>query len=73
MSDDSYKNPLKFDIDKKEKAKTFRIKNPRLFIAVASSCGLLIFFSKPLYDIFLNKQTFDIEKLKREHKPRFSK
>lgn len=72
MSDNPYNNPLKFGINQKNnKRKPVVIKNPRMFITIASSAALLIFFSKPIYDIFFNTEKFDIEQLKREHSSKF--
>lgn len=76
MNQNPYKNPLKFDVNSGrivERRTGFRYRYPRLFVGLLSSTAILIFFSKPLYDIFLSEQTFDLEQLRREHKPRFSK
>lgn len=48
-------------------------KYPRTFVITASTAALLIFFSKPIYDIFINKEVIDIEEIRRTHKSRFSK
>ncbi|KAJ8919990.1 hypothetical protein NQ315_006520 [Exocentrus adspersus] len=48
-------------------------KYPRLFMTVTTTAALMIFFSKPIYDVFFNPEVLDKEKLLREHKSRFSK
>lgn len=80
MNKNPYNNPLKFNVDTSNntpkvlrRPSTFRYRYPRLFVAIVTIGSLSVFFSKPLYDILLNDQTFDIEELKREHQPRYSK
>lgn len=76
MSKNPHNNPLKFDVNTRPEFKrpnSFRFRRPGLFVSLVTSSVLVIFFSKPLYDLFLNDQTFDIEQLKREHKPRLNK
>lgn len=79
MTNNPNNNPLKFDINTRnnhqalKRPNTFRHRYPGLFVSLVSISGLVVFFSKPLYDLFLNDQTFDIEQLKREHKSRFSR
>lgn len=79
MNKNPLNNPLKFDINSSNNPKvlrrpnTFRYRYPRLFVSLVTIGCLSVFFSKPLYDIFLNDQTFDIEQLKKEHKSRLTK
>lgn len=71
-----YNNPLKFEVNSdKTKAvrKPFRVRNPRAFVITWTSAALLVFFSKPLYDLFFSNEQFDIEELRKQHKPRFAK
>lgn len=73
MNKNRYNNPLKFNVNTAQGIKrpnTFRFRNPKLFVSLATCGTLIIFFSKPLYDLFLNDQTFDLEQLKKEHKSR---
>lgn len=79
MNKNPYNNPLKYEVNSNNnpqvlrRPNTFRYRYPRLFVSLVTIGGLSVFFSKPLYDLFLNDQTFDIEELKREHKSRFTK
>lgn len=76
MNKNPYNNPLKFDINSRQAVKrpnSFRFRRPGLFVSLVTSSALLVFFSKPLYDLFFNDQTFDIEQLKKEHKSRLHK
>lgn len=73
MNKNPYNNPLKFDINNLkgiERPTNFRFRKPKIFVSLVTGVALTIFFSKPLYDLFLNDQTFDIEQLKKEHKSR---
>lgn len=75
MNNNPYNNPLKFDSNNRvtKRPKAFRFRYPRAFVSLVSAGCLMVFFSKPIYDIFLNDETYDIEQLKREHKPRFGR
>jgi hypothetical protein len=46
---------------------------PRTGVSLLTAAGLLIFFSRPIYDIFFHKEEIDLEELLRNHKSRFGK
>lgn len=58
---------MKINLPKK---RTWIERNPRLFIGVTTTAALLVFFSRPIYDIFISKNRPDIQELKKQ-KPRF--
>lgn len=63
MSNDQLeKNYQKFSDRKILKDLPFYRRHPRTFITVGSTIGVLILFSKPLYDIFKPNSTEDLQK-----------
>lgn len=75
MKNNRLDNPLNFKqpSQKIPDRSAFRFRHPKLFVGLLSGGALFVLFSKPLYDIFLNDVTFDIEQLKKEHKSRFAR
>lgn len=56
------------------KDQSFIYRYPRATFYCLTTSVLLIFFSRPIYDLFFfDTSTIDLEKLKREHKSRFAK
>lgn len=45
---------------------------PRVFVGVSTTTALLIFFSRPIYDIFFNPYQPTLEDIQREHRSKFT-
>lgn len=57
-----------------QKKVTWIHRNPRLFVGLSTVGGLLVFFSKPIYDIFISNAPLpDLNEELKNHRSRFKK
>lgn len=54
------------------KNKSWVYRHPKLFVVTTTTAALLVFFSKPIYDIFISTDRPSLEQLQREHVSRFT-
>lgn len=68
------KNRISYDINERIRAKdrSFIYRYPRLFVGTSTTLALLVFFSKPIYDLIFSEPQ-DLNELIRTHKSRLSK